>query len=70
MSEGKAGAETSTETRIGALEEKVAAQARELERLKKQPAASVTGPGTAERSMGEAEYSVHVDQEKGTIGGD
>jgi hypothetical protein len=58
------------EARLKTLEEKVAAQARELERLKKQPAAPVTGPGTAERTLGEAEYSVHVDQEKGTIGGE
>jgi uncharacterized coiled-coil protein SlyX len=63
-------ADEKMELRIRALEEKVAVQARELERLKKQPAAPVTAAGTAERTLGEAEYSVHVDQEKGTIGGE
>ena len=62
-------ADEKMEIRIKALEQQVAAQARELERLKRQPAAPVTGPGAAERSMGEVEYSVHVDQEKGTVGG-
>jgi len=62
-------ADEKMEARLKVLEQQVAAQARELERLKRQPAAPVTGPGDAERALGEAEYSVHVDVEKGTIGG-
>ena len=62
-------ADDKMETRIRVLEEKIDAQAKELEKLKRQPAPLASVGGTAERSMGEAEYSVHVDQENGTIGG-
>jgi len=62
-------ADEKMETRIRVLEEKIDAQARELERLKKQPAPLASVGGTAERTLGEAEFRVHVDVEKGTIGG-
>jgi len=63
-------ADDKMETRIRALEEKIDAQARELERLKRQPAPLASVGGTAERALGEAEYSVRVDVENGIVGGD
>ena len=56
------------ETRIRALEQQVATQARELEKLKRQPVSPATMPGDTGKAM-EAmpEYSVKVDSEAGTV---
>jgi uncharacterized coiled-coil protein SlyX len=56
------------ETRIRALEERIDAQARELEKLKRQPVSPATMPGDTGKAM-EAmpEYSVKVDSEAGTV---
>ena len=62
-------ADDKMETRIRVLEEKIDAQARELERLKRQPVSPATMPGDTGKAMEALEYMVKVDQENGTVGG-
>ena len=64
-------ADETMEARIKVLEQQVAVQARELEKLKRQPVPPVTTPGDTGKAL-EAmpEYVVKVDQENGIVGGD